>query len=49
MKRIQPCYKVDKPPGLCKKRGGGAYEYIRSIDIVNSFRNVSHCAACLFG
>ena len=35
-------------PIMGNKRGGGdANEYIRSFNAVNSFRNVSHCIACL--
>ncbi len=34
------------PPPFLK--GGGAYEYIRGFDFVDSFRNVSRCTACLF-
>ena len=31
-----------------KKKGGGADEYIRGLNIVDSFRNVSYRAACLY-
>ena len=50
-----PCYTVRKEiavlqggslPNL-KKRGGGADEYIRSFNIVNTVRNVSCRIACL--
>lgn len=29
------------------KNGGGVYEYIRSFDIINSFRNISYCTVYL--
>ena len=32
-----------KPPKLHKKMGGGAYEYIRSFNIVKPLRYVSRC------
>lgn len=30
-----------------KKKGGGAYEYLRSFNIINFVRNISRCTACL--
>ena len=46
----KPCVFMgcDFPRVLLKKKGGGADEYIRGLNIVDSFRNVSYRAACLY-